>query len=126
MGVLRLAAVVAIGVSLLPADREKQEQLYERAATAATWTLTFCDRNADTCEKAQALWTDFSAKAQFGAKLAYDVLTKDDGASDPAEKPVARANYRLEPPRQNGHRDTLRPSDLVPEWRGKSAPGAGI
>lgn len=127
MGLFRLAAVVAIGVSLLPADREKQEQLYQRAADAATWTLTFCDRNQATCEKAEALWVDFAAKAQFGAKLAYDAFREGEAASGTAtEKRIAPAAYRLEPPRRHEMRGTLRPSDLQPKWRGKSAPDKGI
>lgn len=127
MGLLRTAAIIAIGVSLLPADREKQEQLYQRAAAAANWTLTFCDRNADTCEKAETLWTDFAAKAQFGAQLALDVVRDSDAGNSIGDKPqAARTSYRLEPPAPNEKNGTLRPSDLKPDWRGKSAPGAGI
>lgn len=127
MGLLRTAAIIAIGVSLLPADREKQEQLYQRAAAAANWTLTFCDRNADTCEKAETLWADFAAKAQFGAQLALDVVRDSDAGNGTAGKPqAARTGYRLEPPAPNEKHGTLRPSDLKPDWRGKSAPGAGI
>ena len=54
MGLFKLAAIVAVGVSLLPAEREKQEQLYQRAASAASWTMTFCERNTATCTKASA------------------------------------------------------------------------
>ena len=127
MGLLRLAAIVAIGVSLLPADPEKQQQLYQRAAAAATWTLTFCDRNAETCEKAQSVWKEFAAKAQFGAQLAFDMIREQQSANtDTQDEDRAPVAYRLEPPAPNQANGTLRPSDLRPAWRGKSANRGGI
>lgn len=124
MGLFRLAIVVAVGVSLLPSEREKQEQLYERAAQAATWTLTFCDRNAETCDKAQTFWAEFSKKAEFGAKLAYDVMRDRAGSGDEQASP-APAHYQtvVPPTRSPG---TLTPDDVKPAWRGKSANKAGI
>lgn len=124
MGLFRLAVVVAVGVSLLPAEREKQDQLYERAAQAANWTLTFCDRNAETCAKATTFWEEFAKKAEFGAKLAYDVM-RDQQAPDEDEKVVAPAHYEnsesstLSP-------GTLTPNDVKPAWRGKSTNKSGI
>ena len=93
MGLLKLAAIVAVGVSLLPSDREKQEQLYARAANAATWTLTFCDRNAETCNKMQTFWAEFSKKAEFGAKLAYDVMRENGATGDATERLSAPASF---------------------------------
>lgn len=137
MGLFRLALVVAVGVSLLPAEREKQDQLYERAASAANWTLTFCDRNAETCAKAGTFWAEFSKKAEFGAKLAYDVMRERMAEDD--SKP-APANFEG---RQNGSvhsgspssgtvssgtvsPGTLTPEDVKPAWRGKTANKSGI
>ncbi len=82
MGVFRLAAIAAVGIALLPSDREKQGELYDRAATAAKWTVTFCERNGDTCTQASTLWSQFVKKAQFGAELAYDVIIDNKSASD--------------------------------------------
>ncbi|NOT71331.1 MAG: DUF5330 domain-containing protein [Hyphomicrobium sp.] len=123
MGLFKLAAVVAVGVSLLPAEREKQEQLYQRAASAAAWTLTFCDRNAGTCNKASGLWGEFSKKAEFGAKLAYDVLREKQPSEAAAPPNVAPASLQSPPPQTAG---TLTPNDLRPAWRGKTASKAGI
>jgi hypothetical protein len=122
MGLFRLAAMVAVGVSLLPADREKQAQLYQRAASAATWTMTFCDRNATTCTQATNLWADFSKKAEFGAKLAYDVMQKNDAVPADTAAVPAQASLRVTPPAAN----TLTEHDLRPAWRGKTASKAGI
>jgi hypothetical protein len=121
MGLFRLAAVVAVGVSLLPADREKQEQLYQRAAAAATWTLTFCDRNTATCTQAASLWSDFAKKAEFGVKLAGDVIRDNENAKTAA--PTAPVSFEVSP-QQSG--STLTPRDLKPAWRGKTASKAGI
>lgn len=120
MGVFRLAAIMAVGVALLPSDRDKQIELYDRAATAAKWTVTFCDRNADACTQASGLWDQFVKKAEFGAKLAYDVMHEGDGTSAeglreaPAATPASRASGTL-----NAH-------DLKPEWRGKVSSRSGI
>lgn len=125
MGLFRLAIVVAVGVSLLPAEREKQDQLYERAANAANWTLTFCDRNAETCAKAVTFWEEFSKKAEFGAKLALDVM-RDQAASGDDDK-AAPANYETAVPRTPTlSPGTLTPDDVKPAWRGKTANKAGI
>ena len=120
MGLFRLAALVAVGVSLLPADREKQVLLYQRAASAATWTLTFCDRNAATCTQATNLWADFAKKAEFGVKLAYDVMQKNDLAAADVSPPVAQVSQDAPPG------GTLTGHDLRPAWRGKTASKAGI
>lgn len=129
MGLFRLAVVVAVGVSLLPAEREKQDQLYERAANAANWTLTFCDRNAETCAKAQTFWEEFAKKAEFGAKLALDVV-RDQSASGEDEKAVAPARFEQSEPRALNpgtmSPGTLTPDDVKPAWRGKTAKNPGI
>jgi Family of unknown function (DUF5330) len=123
MGLFKLAAIVAVGVSLLPAEREKQEQLYQRAATAASWTLTFCERNSETCNKATGFWAEFSKKAEFGAKLAYDVMREKQNATADASTQAAPASLEGQPG-QSG--SSLTPHDLRPAWRGKTANKSGI
>lgn len=126
MGLFRLAAIVAVGVSLLPAEREKQQQLYQRAASAAAWTMTFCERNTAACTNASGLWSEFSKKAEFGAKLALDVIRENEttathGTSQtPSTPPLAPARS-LEP----AFSSTLTREDLKPLWRGKVAARAG-
>lgn len=126
MGLFRLAIIAAVGVSLLPAEREKQDQLYERAAAAANWTLTFCDRNVETCAKAATFWEEFTKKAEFGAKLALDVV-RDQAASGEDDRAVAPANYETAAPRTpTMSPGTLTPDDVKPAWRGKTANRSGI
>lgn len=107
MGLLRLGMIVAVGVALLPADSEQQEMLYNRAALAAHWTVTFCDRNGATCEQAGALWGTFKKKAQFAAQLAYDTVSEQIASSGDQQLSDARIET-----------GTLKPGDLEPTWRG--------
>jgi hypothetical protein len=114
MGLLRIATIVAVGVALLPSDRDQQQRLYERASATAQWVVTFCDRNGPTCAKGQELWSQFLAKAEFGAKLAYDMMRERQGVGEETGRVFAPAVLE----RNN---DTLTPLDKKPPWRGKSA-----
>lgn len=113
MSFFRIAMVLSLGIAIMPADEAQQERLYERAASAAYWTATFCDRNAQTCENTAAFWDTFVKKAQFAGKLAYDVAERY--AANPSSDTAAPASYK----------GTLRPDDMQPTWRG-STPRQGI
>lgn len=112
MGILRLGIIAAVGVALLPSDSEQQEILYNRAALAAQWTMTFCTRNAQTCTVASDVWGQFVKKAQFGARLAYDTLAEQMASAEPGA--AQAGNNGLET-------GTLKPADLEPGWRGHNA-----
>ncbi len=116
MGLFKLAAVAAVGIALLPADREQQEMLYNRAALAANWAVTFCDRNAATCTQGSSLWDQFLKKAEFGAKLAYDMM-KDKGE---ANFETGAISIKAPAPTPKAPANTLAPGDYKPSWRGKS------
>ncbi|MGE0024723.1 MAG: hypothetical protein AB7S70_13960 [Hyphomicrobium sp.] len=114
MSLFRIAVVLSLGVAIMPSDETQQEALYERAATAAHWTITYCDRNGQQCEMAGELWTTFVAKAQFAGKLAYDVAVHASSerlATDPLSPQLA------------SERGTLNPDDLKPGWRGAAKRG---
>lgn len=121
MGLIRTAAVLAVGVALMPSDKAQQERLYDNAATAVHWTVTFCDRNERTCENAGTAWDVFVAKAQFAGQLAYD-LAQRYAASGSEQTPAAvyapaalKTEQGVADPRRRG---TLTQSDLEPDWRG--------
>ncbi len=119
MGLLRIGMIAAIGIALLPSDKEQQQRIYERAGSTAQWVVTFCDRNAATCAKGSELWSQFLAKAEFGAKLAYDMMRERQNAGDGPQKVIDRGTaspYVLE--RESG---TLTPFDKEPAWRGDKA-----
>ena len=109
MSLFRIAVVLSLGVAIMPSDREQQEQLYARAASAAHWTVTFCDRNGRTCEISAGLWDAFLKKAEFAGKLVYDVALHTAGPDDGSLKAI---------PASTEERGTLSPQDFEPDWRG--------
>jgi hypothetical protein len=118
MSLTRLAIVLCLGIAIMPADEAQQQRLYERAASAAYWTATFCDRNGQTCDTAAAAWDTFLKKAEFAGKLAYDVAERYTAS---AAEAVAPASYKG----SSSQTGTLRPDDLAPTWRG-AIPRQGI
>jgi hypothetical protein len=114
MSLLRTVVVVGAVIALLPSDRAQQERLQQTAIDAAQWTMTFCQRNAKTCENAAVAWDVFKTKAEFAAGVAYDVamthVFKTD--SQAAVTPTAETSAIVQ-------RGTLTPRDLEPGWRGK-------
>ena len=106
MSLFRIAVVLSLGVAVMPSDQEQQDALYERAATAAHWTITYCDRNGQQCEMAGEVWDAFLRKAQFAGKLAYDVAVRSSIEDGGSARPIL-ANDR----------GTLKPDDLRPDWR---------
>ncbi|AHB49056.1 hypothetical protein W911_12595 [Hyphomicrobium nitrativorans NL23] len=109
MSLFRIAIVLSLGVAVMPSDRAQQEELYTRAASAAHWTMTFCDRNGRTCEVSAGLWDAFLKKAEFAGKLVYDVALHTAGPEDTSLKAI---------PASSEGRGTLSPRDLEPDWRG--------
>jgi len=124
MGLLRIATIVAIGVAVLPSDHEQQQRLYERAGATAEWVITFCDRNAGTCAKGAEYWQLFAAKAQFGAKLAYDMMRDRQGGSETAAADHEDRPYK--PAVLEREMGTLTPLDKEPAWRGKKSSKGSI
>jgi hypothetical protein len=114
MSIVRIGILVALVVAVLPADKEQQARLYDRAAGAVHWTATFCDRNGPTCTQAGELWSAFVKKAQFGAEMAYELALKYSKSDDGVIEPIAPASLA---PAQG----TLNPRDLQPAWRGSAA-----
>jgi hypothetical protein len=110
MSLFRIAVVLSLGVAVMPSDQQQQEALYERAATAAHWTITYCDRNGQQCEMAGELWQGFLRKAEFAGKLAYDVAIRSSMPEASPDGLVAPASVKS--------RGTLQPDDLRPNWRG--------
>ncbi|WP_295559246.1 hypothetical protein [uncultured Hyphomicrobium sp.] len=117
MSLFRIAVVLSLGVAVMPSDEEQQAALYERAATAAHWTVTYCDRNGQQCEMAGQFWETFLAKAQFAGKLAYDVAIRASSETmqrDPLSPQLA------------SERGTLKADDLAPHWQGRGKPQGDI
>jgi hypothetical protein len=119
MSIVRTALVLGVIVAVLPTDEAQQARLFQQVSSGAHWAVTFCDRNGALCTAAGEAWTGFVKKAEFGARLAYDVVQKQLAAE--REAPVAPA---ADVPARPGERGTLNRGDLQPGWRGGDRSGA--
>ena len=111
---IRTALIVGAGIMLLPTDEAGQARFLETASSAVTRVSTTCERHPYICEKAGATWALFKQKAEFGGKLALD-LVKERAFGQAPEKahPVQPTSMT---PAQRG---TLTSKDMEPAWRGK-------
>jgi len=125
MFLIRTAFWVGLVVLLLPSDAHDQARLYATAAATVERISTFCDRNPRACTMGAELWAEFVKKAEFGGRMAVDLIsgprpqTEEAGA---AEDPTNVGRARRLPTTQRG---TLRPEDLAPPWRGQPLPRGG-
>ncbi|MBN9247084.1 MAG: hypothetical protein EKK38_01355 [Hyphomicrobium sp.] len=127
MGMLRIATFAAVAIALLPSDREQQQRLYERAGSTAQWVVTFCDRNSAACAKGSEYWSLFVAKAEFGAKLAYDMMREREASGlATSSLNLDQSKGRVAPALLERDSGTLTPLDKEPDWRGKHLTKNGV
>jgi hypothetical protein len=120
MFLIRVAFWIGLVVLLLPTDERQQARLYGTAVATVERVTTFCDRNAQACAAGAELWSMFLKKAEFGARMAIDLMgsgAKDEDAGAARSQP-ASAKPRPEPKLPAPARGTLTPADLTPAWRG--------
>ena len=116
---IRTTLLLGLGVLILPTDHDSQARVYAGAKTAVQWTSTFCERNPETCVQSRQAWAVFVKKAEFGFKMAIDLLNERDqpktltSAAPQPSAPIKRTS------------DTLHAHDLEPAWRGKTAKSGG-
>ncbi len=83
MFLIRTAFWIGLVVLLLPTDQQQQEHLAGFARQKIVWAMTFCDREPVSCERAGEVWALFLTKAEFGAKLAIELIQHGtDGSTD--------------------------------------------
>lgn len=128
MFILRAAFAAAVVIMLLPTDEKQQASVAGQAGLAVERAATFCERNTATCAAGAELWATFVKKAEFGAKLAGNMIQDYMKSSarqagldpdrpqplDPSHRPQT-APVRNQPEAARG---TLSPVDLQPAWRG--------
>jgi hypothetical protein len=122
MFLIRVAFWVGLAVLLLPTDARQQARLYDTAVATVERVTTFCDRNAQACVAGAELWATFVKKAEFGARMAIDLVSsgarKDEDAASPRTQP-ASVKGKPEPKPAPAARGTLTPADMAPAWRGQ-------
>ena len=114
MSLIRTAVILSVAVAAMPSDPEGQKRLYERTVGAVHWTVTFCDRNPDTCKTAGTYWQTFLTKAEFAGELAYQSF-ENYAVGEPDRRPDADATLSSRAAHRYG---TLTQQDLSPSWRG--------
>ena len=135
MFLIRLAFWLGLVVLLLPTDERQQARFYTTALATVERATTFCERNTQTCAVAAQLWATFLKKAEFGARMAIDLVSSggrsDEGATS---QPAARTEPAGSPshmrpkaePKLPGNRGTLTPADLTPAWRSGQIQRTGL
>lgn len=120
MGLIRNAAIVAVAITLIPADPEDRAYLYSKAHQGVAWTMTFCDRNQNTCAHGHAFKEAFLEKASFAASAAYELAVVHllDDQDNMRQQPRFVEAIELAPqqPRRTG---TLTALDREISWRGQ-------
>jgi Family of unknown function (DUF5330) len=136
MFLIRLAFWLGLVVLLLPTDERQQARFYTTALATVERATTFCERNTQACAVAAQLWATFLRKAEFGARMAVDLVSSggrsDEGAAsqpfartEPAGSP-AHVRPKAEPKLPPGERGTLTPADRTPAWRGAQIQRTGL
>src|SRR4029453_7421481 len=120
MFLFRIVFWVGLAVVLLPTEEKQQARLYETASATVERIATFCDRNPKTCAAGAEFWSTFVKKAEFGARVAADLITsrgqRSDGTAQ-ASAPRPRGAGAGEPRPTPAPRNTLTRDDLGPTWR---------
>ncbi len=86
---IRTAFWLTVIVLLLPNDEEQRNQIYGTAQAAVNDVTTFCDRNPSTCATGQEAFAVLVQKAQYGAALLMDFMSKGGNESASLLAPVA-------------------------------------
>jgi len=93
MFLIRAAFWIGLVVLLLPTDANQQARLYGAAAATVERVTTFCDRNSRTCEVGSEVWAAFLKKAEFGARMAFELITSRGGSKEGARLKCPRRSW---------------------------------
>ena len=120
MFLIRTTLLLGLGVLVLPTDEASQARVYNGAKTAMSWTYTFCDRNPATCVHGREAWAVFVKKAEFGVKMAFDLISErnQQAAVIPTPPPTVPTVAKQQ---ATPSRTVLKTSDADQAWRGKTA-----
>jgi hypothetical protein len=121
MFLIRVAFWLGLVVLLLPTDERQQARLYGTVVATVERAMTFCDRHAQACATGAELWATFMKKAEFGARVAIDLISSGGRKEEDTTGPRQPASVKTRPDgRQPADvRGTLTPADLAPAWRGQ-------
>jgi hypothetical protein len=126
---IRMAFWLGLVLVLLPREKTPESDKLPQvgaseavsAATAAMSDMSqFCKRQPTACEVGGQAATAIGHRAQAGARKLYQIIT-DKRASDHTGS-IGGVEHADAAAVEAAPRDTLRPDDLVAEWRTPPAP----
>ena len=126
---IRTAFWLMVLILLLPTDEEQRTQIYGTAQAAVHDVTTFCDRNPATCDTGKDAFAMLAQKAQYGAALLMDIMSKGDGDESaslpgPVAEPVAETDGSGPALWERADsQDTLRAEDREVAW---GSPDSGV
>ena len=110
--------MLGVIVAVLPTDEAQQACLFQQVSAGAHWPSRSATAMVRCARRRARAWTGFVKKAEFGARLAHDVVQKQPVADREASAPGRDG------PARPGERGTLNRGDLQPGWRGGDRSGA--
>jgi hypothetical protein len=120
MFLFRILFWLGLAVLLLPTEEKQQARLYETAAATVERIATFCDRNPKACAAGAEFWSTFVKKAEFGARVAADLITSRGQRSEGVAQtsaPRPSGAVAAEPRPAPASRNAPSRDDLGPTWR---------
>jgi hypothetical protein len=87
---------------------------FSAAKAAVDDMRQFCNRQPEACVIGSSAAVAIGHRAQAGAKLIYELLNEQLGPNDTGSDAGDISKV------STASRDTLKPSDLAPPWRGRS------
>lgn len=124
---LRTLVLLGATIYLLPTDPAQQDRFVASANQALGWATTFCQRQPETCAKADVVWQDLKDKAHFGVGVVYGLATRKMANGETADTQKARG-WTTRPSAHDSSRrsldgsprGTLTNADFAPVWRGQT------
>ncbi|HXX50062.1 MAG TPA: DUF5330 domain-containing protein [Xanthobacteraceae bacterium] len=121
---LRMAFWLGLVLILLPSGSSQEPPASQVGASdaisAASATVgdlrQFCARQPDACTVGSHVATELGNRAQAGARMLYEFLTKNIKPNDGGSGNGGRSGGSTAEASQN----TLTPADLITPWRGPS------
>lgn len=121
---LRMTFWLGVVLVLLPNVGSQSVPKSQISASEALWAAKdivsdiqhFCERQREACVAGSQATVTLGQRAQAGAKILYEFLSKQFGSHEPGG--IQTTGSVPVPPRSASSQQTLQPADLVPAWRG--------
>ncbi|MEO1543592.1 MAG: hypothetical protein AAFR75_06200 [Pseudomonadota bacterium] len=122
MSVIRLVALTAIAVSIIPHDPQKREAILINTRENVTWLLATCEREPDVCDQLNQNWRTLSDSAQRTVAMKAALVRQSIIDNSPRTETFQPPEMVLNSASQSVDHGTLANADLKPPWSGDVSP----